>query len=92
MDLARVFKALGDPTRLAIFELIREGANPAQSHSPKELENSISRIAAQFDLSLSTVSHHSKELRERVSCAASGAVRASTARSSQTSSSTSGAT
>jgi DNA-binding transcriptional ArsR family regulator len=28
------------------------------------LENSISQIARQFDLSLSTVSHHIKELRE----------------------------
>ncbi len=63
VDLARAFKALGDPTRLAIFELIREATEPAQGLSPKELENSISQIAGQFDLSLSTVSHHIKELR-----------------------------
>ena len=63
LDLARAFKALGDPTRLAIFELIRGGVDPAEGHSPKELENSISQIAAQFDISLSTVSHHIKELR-----------------------------
>jgi len=62
-DLARVFKALGDPTRLAIFELVREGVNPREGHSPAEIENSISRIASRFDLSLSTVSHHIKELR-----------------------------
>ncbi len=61
--MARVFKALGDPTRLAIFELIRVGVDPAEGHSPKELENSISKIAGQFNLSLSTVSHHIKELR-----------------------------
>lgn len=62
-DLARVFKALGDPTRLAIFELIREAVDPDEGHSSKELQNSISQIAAQFELSLSTVSHHIKELR-----------------------------
>ena len=62
-DMARIFKALGDPTRLAIFELIRERVDPAEGHSPRELENSISQIAGQFDLSLSTVSHHIKELR-----------------------------
>ena len=27
-DLARVFKALGDPTRLAIYEIVREGVDP----------------------------------------------------------------
>ena len=61
--LARVFKALGDPTRLAIFEVVREGVDPAAGHSPREIENTISQIAARFDLTLSTVSHHIKELR-----------------------------
>ncbi len=63
VDLARVFKALGDPTRLAIFELVRAGVDPSAGHTPDELENSITRIASRFDLSLSTVSHHIKELR-----------------------------
>ena len=62
-DLARVFKALGDPTRLAIYEIVREGVDPQEGQSPSEIENSISQIAAQFDLTLSTVSHHVKELR-----------------------------
>lgn len=62
-DLARVFKALGDPTRLAIFELIRDGVDPTAGHSSRELANSVSEIASQFDVSLSTVSHHLKELR-----------------------------
>lgn len=64
IDLARAFKALGDPNRLAIFELVREGTKPEEAFSPEELENSISQIASQFDLSLSTVSHHIKELRD----------------------------
>jgi len=62
-DLARVFKALGDPSRLAIYELVRKAADPAQGHSTGAIENSISQIASRFDLTLSTVSHHIKELR-----------------------------
>lgn len=62
-EMARVFKALGDPTRLAIFEIIRATVEPGEGHSTGEIENSISQIARQFDLSLSTVSHHIKELR-----------------------------
>lgn len=62
-DIARVFKALGDPSRLAIYEVIRESADPAEGHSSSEIENSVSHIAARFDLTLSTVSHHIRELR-----------------------------
>lgn len=60
-DMARVFKALGDPTRLAIFELIRESGKG--SYGRDDVTNSISWIANRFDVSLSTVSHHIKELR-----------------------------
>jgi ArsR family transcriptional regulator len=59
--LAKVFKALSDPTRLAIYELIRAGGGGA--YSEEQVENSISKIAANFHVSLSTVSHHIKELR-----------------------------
>ena len=62
-DLARVFKALGDPTRLAIYEIVRKEASPQEGHSTSEIQNTISEIAAHFDLTLSTVSHHIKELR-----------------------------
>jgi ArsR family transcriptional regulator len=62
-DLARVFRALGDPTRLAIFETVRAATEPADGHSAEEIENSISQIASRFELSLSTVSHHIRELR-----------------------------
>ena len=60
-DLARVFKALSDPTRLAIFQTIRAGGGG--TYSEEQVQNSISEIAARFDVSLSTVSHHIKELR-----------------------------
>jgi DNA-binding transcriptional ArsR family regulator len=62
-NMARVFRALGDPTRLAIFETIRGATEPPDGRSPEEIENSISQIASQFELSLSTVSHHIRELR-----------------------------
>ena len=62
-DLARIFRALGDPSRLAIFELVRSCCREDQGRSAADLKNSVSEIAREFDLSLSTVSHHLKELR-----------------------------
>ena len=64
--LARIFKALSDGNRLAIFRAIREGykcceVKPDGSQEP--VGNTVSEIAEDFDLSLSTVSHHLKELR-----------------------------
>ncbi|HEX7472714.1 MAG TPA: metalloregulator ArsR/SmtB family transcription factor [Candidatus Limnocylindrales bacterium] len=60
--LTEVFRALSDPTRLAIYELVRT-VSPEEGQTARELENSVSQIAKGFDLSLSTVSHHLKELR-----------------------------
>lgn len=60
-DLARIFKALSDPTRLAIFELVRDCK--AGGCTEDEAADSLSKIANRFDLALSTVSHHVKELR-----------------------------
>ena len=62
VDLADVFKALGDPNRLAIFELIRRrcGPNCVPTEDPA---TTVSRLADEFELALSTVSHHLKELR-----------------------------
>jgi DNA-binding transcriptional ArsR family regulator len=51
IDLARVFKALGDPTRLAIYETVRDAVAPDAEHSPTELRNSVSQIARRFDIS-----------------------------------------
>jgi ArsR family transcriptional regulator len=59
--LAGIFRALADPNRLAIFQLVRERGG--QGQTVEETTNSISKIAAEFDLTLSTVSHHIKELR-----------------------------
>jgi ArsR family transcriptional regulator len=61
VDLAKVFKALGDPTRFAIFELVRDCAG--EGCSEDDAADSLSKIAERFGLALSTVSHHVKELR-----------------------------
>ena len=62
-ELARVFKALSDPNRLAILQLLRERCGVG-CRVPAEAErNTVSEIAEEFHLSLSTVSHHLKELR-----------------------------
>jgi ArsR family transcriptional regulator len=61
-DLPKIFKALGDPTRFAIFELVRDCGRP-DGCSDDEVSDNLSEIAARFNLSLSTVSHHVKELR-----------------------------
>ncbi len=65
-DLAQIFKALSDANRLAIFKAIRRGfacCTVRPDGSREENGNTVSEIAAEFDLSLSTVSHHLKELR-----------------------------
>ncbi len=62
-DLAKIFKALSDPNRLAILEVIRERCGPECEVSVGDAGNTVSEIAAEFDLSLSTVSHHLKELK-----------------------------
>jgi ArsR family transcriptional regulator len=60
--LTEVFRALSDPTRLAIYELVRT-LGPDEGHQPLDLQGSVSEIAKQFGVSISTVSHHLKELR-----------------------------
>ena len=54
-DLARMFKAIGDPARLRMLSLIA-------SHQGGE--SCVCDIAPAFDLSQPTISHHLKVLRE----------------------------
>jgi len=61
--LARVFKALGDENRLAIFQLLRERCAGGCEVSEDGADRTVSELAKDFDLALSTVSHHLKELR-----------------------------
>jgi DNA-binding transcriptional ArsR family regulator len=62
-ELAEIFKALSDPNRLAILQALRECCGPGCCAPEESRENTVSRIAGRFDLSLSTVSHHLKALR-----------------------------
>jgi len=63
-EMARVFKALGDENRVAIFELLRSRCKPGGcTSSDAAMERTVSELAKEFDLALSTVSHHLKELR-----------------------------
>jgi ArsR family transcriptional regulator len=63
IELARLFKALSDPNRLKILQLLRECCPSGCQLTETDESNTVSRLADQFDLSLSTVSHHLKELR-----------------------------
>jgi len=62
-ELAKIFKALSDPNRLAILQLIRRRCGRGCRVPADQEGNSVSAIAEEFDLALSTVSHHLKELR-----------------------------
>ncbi|CAM3228280.1 HTH arsR-type domain-containing protein [Prescottella defluvii] len=54
-DLARMFKALGDPVRLRMLSLIASHENG---------ESCVCDISPAFELSQPTISHHLKVLRE----------------------------
>ena len=55
------FKALSNETRLGVFEHIRLGLGKASLD--QEMRPSVCNVASNFDISLSTISHHIKELR-----------------------------
>ncbi|EME19800.1 ArsR/SmtB family transcription factor [Rhodococcus triatomae] len=54
-DLARMFKAIGDPVRLRLLSLVASHAGG---------EACVCDISGSFDLSQPTISHHLKVLRE----------------------------
>ncbi len=59
--LAAAFKALSNENRMAIFEHIRQGHGRAQLDGENRL--TVCAVAENFEISLSTISHHIKELR-----------------------------
>ena len=66
---AGIFRALADPTRLAIFTFIRAcGAkveiNPDSGDVCCVSDTCVGDICCRFDIAPSTVSHHLRELRE----------------------------
>ena len=54
-DLARMFKALGDPVRLRLLSLVASHADG---------EACVCELSGSFDLTQPTISHHLKVLRE----------------------------
>ena len=58
--LAKALRALANPNRLAIFERIHEDGLCCRTDHKG---NTVCAIAEDFQLALSTVSHHLKELR-----------------------------
>lgn len=60
--VASAFKALSNETRLAVFENIRMCCS-GLAVIKKENPSSVCNVASNFDISLSTISHHLKELR-----------------------------
>jgi len=61
--LSQVFKALGDESRMRIFQSLRVRCGAGCQVDDAGAARTVSEIAREFDLALSTVSHHIKELR-----------------------------
>jgi len=59
--IVAIFKALSNENRMAIFEQIRAGHGRGQVGADNRL--SVCSVAEKFNISLSTISHHIKELR-----------------------------
>ena len=70
--MSAAFKALSNETRLAVFENIR--LCKAQAMLNKDNQPSVCNVASNINISLSTISHHIKELRNAglVSCERKG--------------------
>jgi len=60
-DIVTAFKALSNENRLAIFEQIRKGQACGEMNADNRL--TVCCVAERFNISLSTISHHIKELR-----------------------------
>jgi ArsR family transcriptional regulator len=60
-DIVTAFKALSNVNRLAIFEQIRKGQACGEMNADNRL--TVCCVAENFNISLSTISHHIKELK-----------------------------
>jgi len=63
-ELATIFKALSDPNRLAILQMLRDECGGECRFEAGESGKTVSEIAGCCQVGLSTVSHHLKELRQ----------------------------
>jgi DNA-binding transcriptional ArsR family regulator len=59
--LVAAFKALSNDNRLAVFEQIRRGLGKGTLDDENRV--TVCTVAENFDISLSTISHHIKELK-----------------------------
>jgi len=63
--LASAFKALGDPTRLRAFVMLRASCGPAGCTPDSDFaKRTLTDLARHLGVGLPTVSHHLKELRQ----------------------------
>ena len=62
--LATIFKALSDPNRLAILQMLRDECGGECRFEAGDGGKTVSEIAGCCQVGLSTVSHHLKELRQ----------------------------
>ena len=62
--LAAIFKALSDPNRLAILQMLRDECGGECRFEAGGAGKTVSEIAGCCEVGLSTVSHHLKELRQ----------------------------
>lgn len=60
-QMSAAFKALSNETRLSVFDKISTG--PCKATMGKDERQCVCSIADNFNISLSTISHHMKELR-----------------------------
>ena len=63
-ELAAIFKALSDPNRLAILQMLRDECGGECRLEADAGGKTVSEIAGCCEVGLSTVSHHLKELRQ----------------------------
>lgn len=63
-DMTKQFKALANKNRLAIFEYLRRHGSLDTDALDEAGGNNVGSIAEQFDLALSTISHHLRVLHE----------------------------
>ena len=61
-ELAAIFKALSDPNRLAILQMLRDECGGECRFEAGDGGKTVSEIAGCCQVGLSTVSHHLKEL------------------------------
>ena len=63
-ELAAIFKALSDPNRLAILQMLRDECGGECTLEAEGGGKTVTEIAGCCEVGLSTVSHHLKELRQ----------------------------